>query len=347
MNDIQFRYNAIEGMGLLGGLYELSTKSEEERLNVYCDYAIGRKSINFENWNKDAEPFDIGNGAVSNANCNKRENLKPTKFYCKLILGESGNLYIYRKIAVEQEKISIFHGGGTTKGKNNLDTTRRGTPLCGDPLETILKGTIHNYEREKNIEQKQWLLSVPELQKANYKDYIVTRESCSAIIKKFKRTYQNISHEKAREIIGNNKHIKDKEKQNIGTLIDSMVMTFLYSPNLEYIEYSELRDEKRILIRDDSTIITIVDEKNERVYNCNLCIVFNLERQRIITSYFNEINDKHNTRNKLKLENATAFEALFDEKTGDLKVQTKETALSLALKSALNQDTLCAKKIKI
>jgi len=103
MSDISARYNHAEFLILLGESFELSTKSEKERLETCYLYSIGKKCFEFKNIHKKSKPFDIGNGVMSDFNCNKQNDLKPTKFFCKLVLGESGNVYIFRKVEVLQK----------------------------------------------------------------------------------------------------------------------------------------------------------------------------------------------------------------------------------------------------
>lgn len=308
-----YRYSTFDGMATAGHLIQITT-------NDYINYATEKQSIDYKNLNngEKPEPIKIKNRIFS---YHYDESVKSTRFYCKLVIGKSGYLYIYRRLVVEKEE----------KNQSNV------SPFCGDPFE-IPKGKKNNYERKKNIAQKQWLISVSDNQRTQFKDYIINYESANAIIKKFNHTYQNIDYEKIKKIIANNKHITNKEKKYICTLTDSMVMTFLHSPKLEYIEYSEIGDEKRILIRDNSTVLTITDEKKEKIHTVNLCIVFNLEQQRIITSYFNEINDKHYTRSKLKLESAITFNATFEKDNNKLNVFKKETVMSSALKKVLKNN---------
>jgi hypothetical protein len=82
----------MEYLMQLGGLRELTEFD-------YYNYAIGEKAMDFLNIYKNEEPINI-NGHIFKHN--REDNLNPIKFYCKLVLGESGNIYIYRKIIVEK-----------------------------------------------------------------------------------------------------------------------------------------------------------------------------------------------------------------------------------------------------
>ena len=186
----------------------------------------------------------------------------------------------------------------------------------------MITGTKQNKDRKKKEGQFQWLLSLPDEQQQAYKDYLLDNESVCAVIKKFKHTYKDISPPAIQNLIDNNPHIKSKENQNISKLNKEMVLEFLSSKKLEYVEYSEVEEKKRILIRDKREI-EIYDSIVKKSFKGNICIVFNLLNQAIITTYFNEITDNHSTRDKNKLEKAS-LNITFDEETKELIVKDSE-----------------------
>lgn len=96
LDDIRQDFNYMEYLVLIGG--SIMSVSPENLIK----YALGETPIRFIDMYKGQVTADLGNGQV--IPLNRIENLKPTDFYCRLVLGESGSLYVYRDIIERNNK---------------------------------------------------------------------------------------------------------------------------------------------------------------------------------------------------------------------------------------------------
>jgi tRNA A37 methylthiotransferase MiaB len=90
------QYSGIAYAKFLGSLLQVTDTD-------YINYALGQQSIDYKdpyNGNKPL-PMEINGRLIP---MRHDETITPRKFYCQLILGESGHLYIFRKIIVEGEE---------------------------------------------------------------------------------------------------------------------------------------------------------------------------------------------------------------------------------------------------
>ena len=90
IDDINFNYSFYEATALIGGLANYHESD-------YYEFATGKKSIEFRNTYANEKPIEY-NGQIFEFN--RKKNLNPTNFYCKIILGESGNVYVYRNLKI-------------------------------------------------------------------------------------------------------------------------------------------------------------------------------------------------------------------------------------------------------
>ena len=93
-----------------------------------------------------------------------------------------------------------------------------------------------------------------------------------------------------------------------GRLIDIMtVEQLLNSPNLQdcIIEYSKLGNCKRVLLRSTfSSNITLKKNGVNYLAEANLCLVINIYTGHIVTGYWNEVEDNHNSVNMSRYDSA-------------------------------------------
>jgi len=83
ISDLTFKYNYWEGTMLLGAVVNFSE-------NDYFNFSIGKKYAEF--------------GGKLWKESNRKPDLVPTKFFCKITVGESGNVYVYRVIEKSLKK---------------------------------------------------------------------------------------------------------------------------------------------------------------------------------------------------------------------------------------------------
>lgn len=86
------------------------------------------------------------------------------------------------------------------------------------------------------------------------------------------------------------RHLTDKLDSGEITIYKKQMVRLLL--NFELIEYNKTRGQSRVLLRGLNEEDTIVDGV---IKKSNLCIVWNLDTNNIVTAYWNCTNDNHNT----------------------------------------------------
>lgn len=85
-------------------------------------------------------------------------------------------------------------------------------------------------------------------------------------------------------------HLQEKlDSEELSIYKSQMVRLLL---DFEIIEYNNTRGQSRVLLRGLSKEDTLVDGV---IKKSNLCIVWNLDTNNIVTAYWNCISDNHNT----------------------------------------------------
>lgn len=96
-------YGVLQYMSFLGESYISSTKMNKNKMNELLQYAAGKKSILVNNIEEEPVSIDLGNEKTLDLFGNSKTMEGQLHFYCKIAIGESGTVYVYRDI-VEEKK---------------------------------------------------------------------------------------------------------------------------------------------------------------------------------------------------------------------------------------------------
>jgi len=99
-NDMK-AYDVIQYASFMGKLYHYSMKQNSTMLDELAQYATGHKSIQIQKCGDEPVLIDLGNGKTLDISPNTNNIKGQLNFRCKIAIGESGSIYVYRDIVDE------------------------------------------------------------------------------------------------------------------------------------------------------------------------------------------------------------------------------------------------------
>lgn len=100
------------------------------------------------------------------------------------------------------------------------------------------------------------------------------------------------------------KHLKDKKRRNNISFSKTSISNMLIFGEYDIIEYNETWIDnhtelsRRVLIRGtNAEDVQIFRDGSLQYMSCNLCVVIDFERGKIVTAYWNAVDDDHETLN--------------------------------------------------